>query len=181
MRPARAIPEEAKAKLFDLLKSVKSKGQLLRVLCVWLRAEFGFNAAQIARAIGWQPGSVSQLHFRYFREGESALIGTGRGGRRHAYLTPDEEQRFLRPFIERAEKGGILVASEIHPAYEAKIGRKVPPSTIYRMLARNGWRKIAPRPRHPKTDVAKQEDFKKNSRSSLRRSKGLPARENDGD
>ena len=32
------------------------------------------------------------------------------------------------------------------------------------VLARHGWRKVAPDTRHPKTDPALQEDWKKNSR-----------------
>jgi hypothetical protein len=31
------------------------------------------------------------------------------------------------------------------------------------MLARHGWRKIVPRPKHPKADTDAQEEFKKNS------------------
>jgi hypothetical protein len=34
-------------------------------------------------------------------------------------------------------------------------------STIYRLLGRHGWRKVVPRPRHPKTDLAAQSAFKK--------------------
>jgi transposase len=34
-------------------------------------------------------------------------------------------------------------------------------STIYRLLERHGWRKVMPRPRHPKADVAAQAAFKK--------------------
>jgi len=39
----------------------------------------------------------------------------------------------------------------------------VPKSTVYRMLARQGWRKLAPRPRHPRSDIQAQEAWKKNS------------------
>ncbi len=53
------------------------------------------------------------------------------------------------------------MVSDIKAAYEAKIGRKVPKSTVYRMLERHGWRKIALRPHHPKTDPLAQESFKK--------------------
>jgi hypothetical protein len=36
-------------------------------------------------------------------------------------------------------------------------------SVVYRMLARHGWRKVAPDTRHPKSDPVAQEDWKKNS------------------
>jgi hypothetical protein len=35
-------------------------------------------------------------------------------------------------------------------------------SVVYRMLARHGWRKVAPDTRHPKSDPIAQEDWKKN-------------------
>jgi hypothetical protein len=34
-------------------------------------------------------------------------------------------------------------------------------STVYDLLARHGWRKLMPRPFHPKRDVAAQDAFKK--------------------
>ena len=83
------------------------------------------------------------------------------GGRRREYLTKQEEKEFLAGFLEGASKGQILVVSKVKASYEAKVGRKVAGSTVYRLLARHGWRKIAPRCRHPKKDPAKQEAFKK--------------------
>jgi len=69
----------------------------------------------------------------------------------------------LGPFLDEAKKGGILIVSPIKSAYEQTVGREVPDSTVYRMLARHGWRKLAPDKRHPKTDPLAQEAFKKNS------------------
>src|SRR5580704_5911495 len=34
-------------------------------------------------------------------------------------------------------------------------------STIYNLLARHGWRKLMPRPFHPRRDIAAQNAFKK--------------------
>jgi Winged helix-turn helix len=36
-------------------------------------------------------------------------------------------------------------------------------SSVYRMLARHGWRKLAPDTRHPDGDPQAREDWKKNS------------------
>ena len=52
---------------------------------------------------------------------------------------------------------------EIKKAYEAKVGKEVAESTIYRLIARQGFRKIVPYKRHPKADVEEQEAFKKTS------------------
>ena len=162
MRPQRPITKEAKVSLEDLLNKTKTKSDFQRVQCVWLRAELGMNSTTVGKAIGWTPGTVKKIWSQYFSEGERALIGIGRGGRRRNNLNEDEEQRVLSPFLEKAASGRVLVVNEVKQAYEQAIGRVVPKSTVYRMLARHGWRKIAPRPRHPKADKQRQEAFKKN-------------------
>jgi hypothetical protein len=50
---------------------------------------------------------------------------------------------------------------QIWRAFEQRVGRPVDDSTIYRLLYRHGWRKLMPRPRHPKSDLETQEQFKK--------------------
>lgn len=90
-----------------------------------------------------------------------------RGGRRNQLMSIDEEKQFLAPWIEKAGHGGVLVVPPIHAAYEEAVGRKVPKSTVYRLLARHGRRKVSPDTRHPKSDPETQEGFKKNSRASL--------------
>jgi len=163
MRKHRALPEGALERLGILLLNARTKTAFQRVQCVWLRGRLGLSNEEIALAVGWRPNTVRCLHSRFLRFGEEALVGVGRGGRRHQYLSPEEEERFLAGFLEQAEGGGVLVVAEIKAAYEHAVGHEVPKSTVYRMLARHGWRKIAPRPRHPKGDPATQEEFKKNS------------------
>jgi hypothetical protein len=41
-------------------------------------------------------------------------------------------------------------------AYERAIGHKTSSSTVYNLLGRHGWRKLMPRPFHPKRDVEAQ-------------------------
>ncbi|MBW2148693.1 MAG: winged helix-turn-helix domain-containing protein [Deltaproteobacteria bacterium] len=163
MRKPRSIGEEQKAVLEKLLKTTKKKADYRRVMCIWLRACLGLSSSEVAKAIGWSSSTVKILQARYFKEGESALLGVGRGGRRRENLSVEEEERLLERFLEKAKAGGLLVVSEVKAAYEEAVGHSVPKSTVYRMLARHGWRKIAPRPRHPKSDKEKQERFKKNS------------------
>ena len=76
---------------------------------------------------------------------------------------------FLRPFLAKAGAGGLLGATEVKVAFEARIGCAVAKSTVYRMLDRQGWRKVAPRPRHPKANPAAQAAFKKTRKRDPRR------------
>ena len=175
MRKRTPLSGDAIERVGALLGQTRTKADFRRVQCVWLRASLGLSNEEIAVVVGLSPNTVRALHSRYLRHGEDALLGGIRGGRRHCYLQPDEEKDFLQGFFAQAERGGILVVSEIKAAYEQRVGRTVPNSTVYRMPARHGWRKIAPRPRHPKGDLAAQERFKKNSpRSSGRKGNVKP-------
>lgn len=146
-------------RLAERLKVAQKHSEFQRIQCVLIRATLGSSAAEIARLLGWSVATVHILHSRYTREGEALFDLKAKGGRRNQYLTPEEEVEFLAPFIEKAAKGGVLVVTEIHAAFEALVGKKVPPSTIYRLLERNNWRKIVPRPQHPKADPAAQAAF----------------------
>jgi transposase len=129
---------------------------------MWLRASLNLSVTETALAVGWSQITVKIVQSRYLREGEKVLIGKGRGGKRYSNLTEKEEADLLSSFLEKARVGGVLVVSEIKAAYEKKLGKQVPKSTVYRMLARHGWRKIMPRPKHPKAEKEVQEEFKKN-------------------
>jgi transposase len=172
MRTPRPIDEDAKRRLAQLLKQTRTKGDFQRVQCLWLRAILGLSSAQVAQAVGWSAGRVKQVWSRYFSQGEACLLGVGRGGRFHENMSKVREAELLASIVPKAQQGGVLVVSEIKTNYENLLGRSVPKSTIYRLLARHGWRKIAPRPRHPKSDPGSQEEFKKNSDSSSLRSGG---------
>jgi predicted type IV restriction endonuclease len=81
-------------------------------------------------------------------------------------MTLEQENQFLSRFFDQASEGGVLIVSEIKRAYEAEVEHKVAKTTIYRMLDRHDWRKIMPRPRHPKSDAEAQEGLKKTPENS---------------
>ena len=144
------------ARLAERLKQASSHAEYQRIQCVLIRATLGSSAAQIAQLLGWSTATVHVLHSRWAKEGDAVFDVRGRGGRRHQYLSPEQEQEVLAPFVERAQAGGMLSVTEIQRAYEDQSGKAVAPSTIYRLLDRHGWRKVVPRPRHPKADLAAQ-------------------------
>jgi transposase len=143
MRSARPISPEAKAALQRLLKKTKSKADFQRVQCLWLRAALNLSSAEVATALGWSPGTVRRIWSQYLAEGESALIGKKRGGRRHQNLSVTEEERLLAELLGKAKAEEVWGLHDVKAAYEKAVGHPVPKSTIYRMLARHGWR---PRP-----------------------------------
>lgn len=156
--------------LAERLKKAATRAEFQRIQCVLIRATLNSTAAEIAQLLGWSLATVHIIHSRWAKEGDAIFDLKRRGGRRNHYLTPEEEKAFLAPFLRKAEAGGMLDASGIRKAFEARVGKAVAPSTIYRMLERHGWRKVAPRPRHPKSDPAAQAAFKKTRPGTPRRS-----------
>ena len=148
-------------RLAERLKQAESHAQYQRIQCVLIRATLGSSAPEIARLLGWSTATVHVMHSRWAREGDSVFDLRARGGRHHQYLSAEQERSLLAPFVDRAQSGGTLTVAEIQRAYEQQIGKRVAPSTVYRLLDRHGWRKVVPRPRHPKADVAAQTAFKK--------------------
>lgn len=155
------VLEQAKAAIAE----AKTVDRLRAAQAVVLPLEFGLSLAQTAGAIGVSVRWASALRSRYPRiaRGEETP-GPPRGGRRRENLTVEAEAAFLAPFFESAKSGGVLVVGPIYLALEARLGRKVPLSSVYNLLHRHGWRKLAPDKRHVQSDPEAQAAWKKKSR-----------------
>jgi hypothetical protein len=79
-------------------------------------------------------------------------------------MSLEDEKAFLQPWLDQAASGGMVVVSPIRAALAQHLQKPVTASVVYRLLARHGWRKIAPDTRHPKSAAEVQDDWKKNSR-----------------
>jgi transposase len=160
-------PRSAAAAVTAAEQVVRTTGdarELRRALAVLLPSVHGLTIADTARVIGRTKASVSRLRAEFFRQaGQPERPRPQWGGRRREYMTLAQETAFLEPFLAQAGQGGILVVAPLKTAYEKAIERTVPDSTVYRLLARHGWRKIAPRPHHPKGNPELREGWKKNS------------------
>jgi len=135
------IDEKSKESLKNLLNTTQNKTDFLRIQCVWLRVELGFDAEIIFRITGWAAGTVKKIWSNYLKNGEGTLIGIGRGGRRRNYLTYEEEELFLAQFLKKSPSGNNVLVADIKKSYEDRIQRTIPKSTIYRLLHRHGWKK----------------------------------------
>jgi len=163
-RPASGRKFLAKAK--EMLAKAKSAEELRQAQALILPLEYGFSIEQVAAVTGVSRGWACQLRTRFIRnEGEAARTVSKRGGRRRENMSIEEETTFLAPFLEKAAKGGILVMGEIKQALDAQLGREVALASVYNLLHRHNWRKLAPDKKHPKTDLEAQAAWKKNSQN----------------
>ncbi len=153
------------------IASAKTIEQLRQAQALVLPLQYGMSLAQTAQAIGISSGWACRLRNQFIR-GQIVDGGSkpARGGRRRENFTHEQEAELLKPFLETASKGGILVVGKIKPQLEAALGREMGLSTVYKLLHRHNWRKLAPDKRHPQSDPAAQEEFKKNSPKQSRKS-----------
>ncbi|GCE08149.1 winged helix-turn-helix domain-containing protein [Dictyobacter aurantiacus] len=127
------------------------------------------KAEEIARHCGVSKATVHQVISTYNRLGVAAVETAGKGGRRHQYLTLEEEKEFLAPFFTQAQAGSIATVGDIWRAFEQRVGHGVDDSTVYRLLDRHGWRKLMPRSKHPQASKEAQDRFKKTLPSKFKR------------
>ena len=164
-RPARGIEVLEMAQ--EMIRQAKTVDELRQAQAVVLPLAYGLSLDQTARAIGQSVTWTCRLRNR-FLAGET--VGDGQrqhaGGRRRENLSADREREVLAPFLARASAGGILVVPQIKAELEAALGRPMALSSVYNLLHRHGWRKLAPDKQHPQSDPAAQEAWKKTPRSA---------------
>ena len=138
--------------------------QLRQVQAVLLPLRYGLSLEQTAEAIGVSRGWACRLRNQFIAGKVVGDKGKAvRGGRRRENFSHEREAELLKPFLELASNGGILVVGQIKPQLEAALGRTMALSSVYKLLHRYNWRKLAPDKRHPQSDPVAQDDWKKNS------------------
>ena len=123
--------------------SAKTIEQLRQAQALVLPLQYGMSLAQTAQAIGISTGWVCRLRNQFIR-GQIVEDGSKpvRGGRHRENFTHEQEAELLKPFLEEAGKGGILVVGKIKPQLEAALGREMGLSTVYKRLHWHNWRNL---------------------------------------
>src|SRR5258708_8278373 len=96
----------------------------------WVRERWGIiyhalisprKAEEIARDTGVSVTTVRRVISSYNRLGLAAIETPGKGGRRHEYLSVEQERSFLQPFFARPARVEIATADDIQPPFEAEV------------------------------------------------------------
>jgi len=140
--------------------------QRRRIQMVLLR-ESGMTQPAIAEAMGVSLSTVNRAHMAYDQGSVTALKPKPCGGRQRENMTMAEEKALLARFAKAAGAGEMLNILDLKRAYEQAIGHETSNSTVYNLLDRHRWRKLMPRPFHPKRDVEAQKAFKKTAFPAL--------------
>jgi transposase len=144
-----------------LLAKTKDHNALRTLQAVVLPLERGMSIRETAEAIGRSVRWTTGARNAFIRSG--GLPGKKPAApRNRAHMAEADEAAFLAPFLDAARRGGVLVVGGIHAALEARLGRRVSLTSVYALLHRHDWRKLAPDRRHARADPEAQEKWKKN-------------------
>ena len=175
MRPRTEIPAAQLGAIRRAMLAARNTSTFQRLQCLWLRAKQQLSTEVIAQTVGLSISHVRRVWSDFLRGGLSAAQGRPKGGRHHQHLTAAQEQALLAPLHQQAQAGQLVTVAQIQQRYQAQVGRVVPASTVYRMLARHQWRRVQPRPKHPKDNPRARRAFKQTSGQSRRRGSWAPA------
>lgn len=146
-----------------LLKAAKC-AEDLRLAQAVLLPLLGLSLELTANCIGRSVGATCTMRTRFAKvvSGQQAAPRSKTDLRNRAKNTLDKEAQALDSVMGTANIGGIVIIPRLQEDIQAALGKKVALSTIYRMLSRHGWRKLAPDTRHPQGDPQLREEWKKN-------------------
>lgn len=160
-RPAKVSDEMIQAAR-QIVQEAKTSREIRTGLSVLIPRVCGVTNQEAADVLGLGVATVARMQKKIRNQVSGIEEDKGSwGGRRRETLPKEEELDFLAPWVEKAATGGVLVVPPIHAALEERLGHSVARSTVYRILARHGWRKVEPDTCHPKRAEQAQEDFKK--------------------
>ncbi len=122
---------------------------LREAMCVVLPDRFGAGLGETAQVLGIGKSTVSRHRLNVARvaaDGEGGDQSSGGrkpwGGRRWGNLSVERESQFILKWERRARGKPLRSLIELHADYCAHVGKKVPKSTVHRLVARRGWRKM---------------------------------------
>lgn len=124
---------------------------------------------QIAQAVGRSRQFVDQWVGRYRRDGLDALVPKRQPGARPRLDAQQESQLLAMleagppPQEQIAAYNGPILRERI----EQRFGKVYSLNGVYKLLHRLGYNDLMPRPRHPDTDPAALEAFKKKNCPSV--------------
>jgi DNA-binding transcriptional regulator GbsR (MarR family) len=166
-RIAQKIPEETVKTATELRDSAKTIAEYRRAVLalIYFDDKHIYTSDQLAELFGISKQTLFDdlSKVKNYSNLSERKINSTPGGRKHSYMTIEEEANFLSEFEEESINGIILNAPQIHEKLNERVGKIVPKSTLYRMLERHNWRKVKPDTKHPKRDTIIQREFKNNS------------------
>ena len=141
------------------IKSNKNKRVAKRLEVLELRYAMK-NNAEIAKKTGFNERYITTLIQTYKKQGLAEYIRIKQTSHQRN-LSEEEEAKILAECEKEAEAGQVLTAETVRRKLEERLGRETSSNYVYRVMKRNGWRKVMPRAKHPKSASREEQDSSK--------------------
>ena len=146
------ITEEEYQAVIKAEKATQNKRIAKKLRVIRLRYE-GYTNQEIGQMVDLHKDRVHHIVSEFKFQGLDEFVRCKYSGNNHN-MSYAEEQAILDSFSEKAQQGQLTNVQEIKAAFDAKLGRDTGRGYIYMLLKRHGWRRINPRPKHPKSASA---------------------------
>ena len=153
------ISEAEYERIKEASKANRNKRVAKRLEVLELRYGKKSNA-EIAEKTGLNKLYVTTLIQTYKKQGLEEYIRIKQTSHRRN-MSKEEEAKVLTQCEEEAEAGKVLTAETVRKKLEEQLGRETSTNYVYRVMQRNGWRKVMPRSRHPKAASQEEQDSSK--------------------
>jgi transposase len=162
---SRAIKLSKEFEEFDFLTLYKvNRGEKYIYRCLACHyIQSGKNYDETSQIIKYSRNSIMLWVKQFCEGGIKSLLGIKAGRGRKAKLSSDLKQEFSEAIVSLQESrgGGRVIGKDIVKFVEKQYGVKYTLSGMYDVLSRMGMSWVSARSIHPKTNIEKQEAFKK--------------------
>jgi transposase len=160
------LNQKSNPKVFkEKMNSSSNLSDYKRWQIIYFVSSYAVDAEYLADVTGYSKASVYSIVQQYNSSKKKDVTSKQKGGRRRSLLSLDDERQLMISLEDKALQGQILSARDIKKIVEQRVNKSVSDDYIWDLFKRNGWTKHSPRPQHPKKDIKKQEEFKKNSKT----------------
>lgn len=153
------------------LKEILNSQTLVRAYQDWqiiylVQTNKNKTTKDISEFLGIAKSKIYKVIQEYNKHGISWRTYNNWGGRREkrSLLSLEEEANILKEVEKDALQGKILIYKQVKEIIEKKISKNISDDYVWDLFKRHGWSKKVPRQHHPKRDLEKQEEYKKNSK-----------------
>lgn len=166
--PAQISPWLTDEQLSAWVREAPSQDAYKKRLAIWLTRKGPFHAHRVSELLQVSKQAVWLWIKQYNQGGPESLDRKGRGGRRRAYLSLDEERMLVERLQQQVAKGQARRAKELLPEVLAAVGQTVSVAYVYRLMQRHERRRPAPsiRPQRANSDHGEHAEMSRSAESA---------------
>lgn len=139
--PAHISPWFNDEDLSNWVREAPSLDAYKKRMAIWLTHRGPFHAHRVSELLQVSKQAVWLWIKQYNEGGPDSLDRKGRGGRRRAYLSLDQEKALVQRLQSQVSKGQNRKAKELLPEVLEAVGQNVSVAYVYRLMQRHEKRR----------------------------------------